>query len=413
VKKAEKKNGTNGHAWRSRVVGFTEKPANQFTANAFNFRRHPVPQREAFRGLVSELGFAGAVLENKRTGNLIDGHLRIEEALSVDETMLIPCVQVDLSEAEEKLLLASYDPLSAMAEADKETLDLLLRDVSTGDAAVQEMLSKLAESEGLYFGEEGKAEDEEAVAELVDRAAELQKKWKVKKGNLFGLGAHRLFCGDSTKAEHVARLMGGKRADAVLTDPIYGIGQEGVTIDEPEGFTETIRGAVSCLPLDDGVVVAFQSTRTFPTWLDAVRVEGHKFERMLWMYKAAQCTFPWRGWILKSESILVSTKGKPRWRDVKPYSHDCYYLPEVSGELDESIGWHGSVKPLKVVKDLLQRIAPEGAAVFDGFSGSGTTMVAAEELGLVAYCSDIDPANVAINLERLSLLGLEVKKLDG
>jgi hypothetical protein len=116
VKKAAKK----GVEWRSRVVGFVEKPANQFTANALNFRRHPNAQRDVFRGLISEIGFAGAVLENVRTGNLIDGHLRIEEALSVDENQLIPCVQVDLSESEEKLLLASYDPLSAMATVDRE-----------------------------------------------------------------------------------------------------------------------------------------------------------------------------------------------------------------------------------------------------------------------------------------------------
>lgn len=135
--------------WQNRVIGFTQKPANQFTANALNFRRHPNNQRDAFRGLVSEIGFAGAVLENVTTGNLIDGHLRIEEALSVDENQLIPCVQVELSEAEEKLLLATYDPLGAMATVDKEVLDSLLREVSTGDAAVQEMLSKLAEDNGL------------------------------------------------------------------------------------------------------------------------------------------------------------------------------------------------------------------------------------------------------------------------
>lgn len=137
--------------WKNRVVGFIEKPANQFTANALNFRRHPNTQRDAFRGLVSELGFAGAVLENVRTGNLIDGHLRIEEALSIDENMPIPCVQVDLSEDEEKLLLASFDPISAMATVDKEVLDSLLREVSTGDSSVQSMLSKLAEDNGLYL----------------------------------------------------------------------------------------------------------------------------------------------------------------------------------------------------------------------------------------------------------------------
>jgi hypothetical protein len=140
--------------WRDRVVGFERRPAKDFQANALNFRRHPNNQRDAFRGLVSEIGFAGAVLENVRTGNLIDGHLRIEEALSVDENQLIPTVQVDLSEAEEKLLLASYDPISAMATVDKDVLDSLLRDVSSGDAAVQKMLAKLAEDNGLYVNTE-------------------------------------------------------------------------------------------------------------------------------------------------------------------------------------------------------------------------------------------------------------------
>lgn len=136
-------------AWRNRVVGFVEKPANQFTANALNFRRHPGAQRDAFRGLLAEIGFAGAVLENVRTGNLIDGHLRIEEALSVDESQLIPCVQVDLSEAEERLLLATYDPLGAMATADKDVLDSLLGQVAADDEHVRKMLASLAEENGL------------------------------------------------------------------------------------------------------------------------------------------------------------------------------------------------------------------------------------------------------------------------
>ena len=136
--------------WRNRVVGFVEKPANQFTANPLNFRRHPNTQRDVIRGVFAEIGFAGAVLENIRTGNLIDGHLRIEEALSANDETLIPCVQVDLSEAEEKLLLATYDPIGAMAAVDKEVLNAVLHEVSTGDEAVQQMLADLAKQNGLY-----------------------------------------------------------------------------------------------------------------------------------------------------------------------------------------------------------------------------------------------------------------------
>lgn len=141
--------------WRSRVVGFIEKPANQFTANALNFRRHPNNQRDAFRGLVSELGFAGAVLENVTTGNLIDGHLRIEEALSVNENMLIPCVQVEMSEAEEKLLLASYDPINALATRDDEALSFLLSETDPTDLALQGFVEGLTAEVELAAGSQG------------------------------------------------------------------------------------------------------------------------------------------------------------------------------------------------------------------------------------------------------------------
>lgn len=135
--------------WKNRIVRHGEQPANQFTANALNFRRHPNQQREALRGSLSELGWIQSVVVNKTTGNVIDGHARIEEALSIDEESLVPFVEVEISEAEEKLALATFDPISAMATTDKEVLDILLHEVSTGDAALQQLMSDLAAKEGL------------------------------------------------------------------------------------------------------------------------------------------------------------------------------------------------------------------------------------------------------------------------
>lgn len=135
--------------WKNRIVRHGEQPANQFTANALNFRRHPNQQREALRGSLSELGWIQSVVVNKTTGNVIDGHARIEEALSIDEESLVPFVEVEISEDEEKLALATFDPISAMATTDKEVLDILLHEVSTGDAALQQLMSDLAAKEGL------------------------------------------------------------------------------------------------------------------------------------------------------------------------------------------------------------------------------------------------------------------------
>ena len=136
-------------------------------------------------------------------------------------------------------------------------------------------------------------------------------------------GKHRLLVGDCTDAANVARLMGGERAGAMASDSPYGIEQEGIINDDPDGLRALFDGALAALPIDRGVIVNFQSTRLFPVWLDAIRAAGQKFERMLWMYKAAQNTYPWRGWLLTSEAILVSTKGTAEWNDHHPYAHDC------------------------------------------------------------------------------------------
>ena len=176
--------------------------------------------------------------------------------------------------------------------------------------------------------------------------------------------------------------MNGEKAVSVLTDPPYGQNQPGVPNDEPEKLNSILKGVISTLPVKNAIVVAFASPRTFVTWLDEIRASGHKFERMLWLYKAAQMAHPWRGWILTSESIIISTVGNPMWREEKPYAHDCYYKSEVSAKTSgySGDGWHGSIKPLDVVSDIMKRICGENQVVYEPFSGSGTTIMAAEQL---------------------------------
>lgn len=134
--------------WRSRIVAHGEEAPDQLLANPLNFRVHPKAQQDALAGVLSEVGWVQDVIVNQRTGHVIDGHLRVSLAISKDEPM-VPVVYVDLDEHEERLILATIDPLSAMAATDSVKLDELLREVSTGDAAVQAMLSELAESAGI------------------------------------------------------------------------------------------------------------------------------------------------------------------------------------------------------------------------------------------------------------------------
>ena len=123
------------------------QPASQFVANPDNWRTHPQAQRDAMRGALNEVGWVQRVIVNKRTGYLVDGHERVWQALQNDDAE-VPFVEVDLDEREEAYVLATLDPIGAMASADAAKLDELLREVQSGEAGVQAMLAELAEKAG-------------------------------------------------------------------------------------------------------------------------------------------------------------------------------------------------------------------------------------------------------------------------
>ncbi len=128
--------------WRNRIVGHGEEAPDQLLANPGNWRIHPKAQQDALAGVLDEVGWVQDIIVNRQTGHVVDGHLRVSLAISRREST-VPVVYVDLDPAEEALVLATIDPLSAMAAADKEQLDSLLREVQTSDEAVNGLLNDL------------------------------------------------------------------------------------------------------------------------------------------------------------------------------------------------------------------------------------------------------------------------------
>lgn len=137
---------------KNRIIGLEYMPANELIANPLNARTHPARQREALRGSLSSLGYYDAVILNKHTGYLIDGHARVEEQLTLDETAKMPVLLVDLDEQEEAQALASHDWISSLAEYDKAILTDLMSNINTDDNRVAEMLSEM--SKELSIAEE-------------------------------------------------------------------------------------------------------------------------------------------------------------------------------------------------------------------------------------------------------------------
>lgn len=134
--------------WQNRIVEYTEEAPDQLLANPKNWRTHLGTQADALRGVMREVGIVQNVIANKRSGFLIDGHLRVMEALKAGQPS-IPVTWVDLSDEEESLILLTLDPLGAMAGTDAAKVDELLREVSTGEAAVQALLDGLAVDMGI------------------------------------------------------------------------------------------------------------------------------------------------------------------------------------------------------------------------------------------------------------------------
>lgn len=110
----------------NRIVGHGEEAPDQLAANPRNWRIHPRQQEQVLAGVLEEVGWVAEIVVNQRTGFVIDGHLRVAHAISQREP-LVPVTYVDLSEDEEAVILATFDPLSALAATDNDKLDELTR----------------------------------------------------------------------------------------------------------------------------------------------------------------------------------------------------------------------------------------------------------------------------------------------
>jgi hypothetical protein len=129
-------------AWRNRITRHADVPPAELVAHPLNARRHPKHQADALSGVLSQVGLVQSVIVNERTGRMLDGHLRAELAVARNEPS-VPVAYVDLDEQEERLVLATFDPLGSLVETNAESLATLLDGVTTEDAALASMLAAL------------------------------------------------------------------------------------------------------------------------------------------------------------------------------------------------------------------------------------------------------------------------------
>lgn len=358
---------------RDRIKELRRVRAGDLIPNPRNWRTHPEAQQDAMRGILAEVGWADAVLarETEAGLQLIDGHLRAEVA--PDEE--VPVLVIDVDEAEADLILATHDPLAAMAEIDPAILDELLQDVNTSSEALQEMLAELAEAEGMYETPDEVIEDEipEPPADPI-----------TKPGDLWILGDHRLLCGDSTKAEDIERVMGGDACDAVVTDPPYGIG-EAAGKNKSRGHIAKARDYGNAAWDDKPIAGLVELLSQFPQQV----VFGGNY----YPFPPTTCWLIWdkengANDFADCEMAWTNLRGAVRLK-----RHLWNGMIRKGGESRE----HPTQKPVGVIA---WAVGFTEGNIYDPFLGSGTTLIAAEQLNRKCYGLEISPAYCDVIINR-------------
>jgi hypothetical protein len=118
--------------WQNRITRYGEEAPGKLVVNDKNWRTHPKAQQDALEGALRKVGIVQNVVVNERSGRMIDGHLRVELAIESGQPS-VPVTYVSLSDDEEKLILATLDPVTGLAGTDQRLLDSLITDVRLSD----------------------------------------------------------------------------------------------------------------------------------------------------------------------------------------------------------------------------------------------------------------------------------------
>ena len=417
-----KKSATN--VWQSRIVGHGAEDPRRILANPANWRTHPESQKLAMAGVLDTVGWVQDVVLNQTTGHLVDGHLRVEIAIDREEAT-VPVVYVALTLEEEKLILATFDRITAMAGIDHEKLEELIGQVVENFPDFEVTLAGIADAlaEDAGAGNSGPKKGLTAP----DEVPQVSDVVISRREDVWLLGPHRVSCGDATIAEDVNRLMGGGMAAMMFTDPPYNVNYDAETrasYFSPErrakklgtikgdrktpadfrSFLDAVYGnANAVLQAGRGIYVCHADT------------EGHHFRNafIAQPWKLQSCLI-WRKTVLvfgradyhwMHEPILYGWKegashvwtGDRKQTTIWDFSTDHY----MKGQSDTGGKYvHPTQKPVGLIERALENSSSPGEVVLDLFGGSGSTLIACDRLGRVGRVLELDPKYVDVIVRR-------------
>ena len=369
---------------------------------ARNSRTHSPAQVKQIAASIREFGFMNPVLIDA-TNTIIAGHCRVMAAEHL-QLQSVPCVRHEhLTEAQRRAYVIADNKLAMNADWDEEMLKVELDDLHMEGVDVGMLGFDPDElSKAMKLDDKEVVEDEipEPPAEAI-----------TKQGDLWLLGEHRLVCGDSTKAEDVHKLFDGAKADLMLTDPPYNVDYTGKTKDALKVANDSMKDADFRQFLFDCFALAFGSMKSGASYyVFHADSEGYNFRGAV-----KDCGQTVRQCLIWVKNSLVMGRQDYQWQH-----EPCLY-----GWKDgASHGWysdrkqttllrfdrptqssdHPTMKPVQMFAYLLgNSTAPQGLA-YDPFLGSGTTLIAAEQLGRKCYGMELSPQYCDVIVKRWETL---------
>ena len=398
---------------KQRQLTVTYKRVDELIPYVNNARTHSDEQVTKIASSIKEFGFNNPILTDGENG-VIAGHGRLLAAKKLGlET--VPTIELSgLTEAQKKAYILADNKLALDAGWDEELLKIELEDLKLEGVDLDGIGFSEDELDNLLVSEEPSDESEPEVPEAKPDPVS-------KKGDVWILGVHRLMCGDSTSATDVSKLLGGGKVKLYLTDPPYNVAYEGKTKDaltiendsmDDESFRQFLVDAFSMADtvLDPGgVFYIWHADSEGYNFRGACRDVGWKVrECLIWNKNTlvlGRQDYQW-----KHEPCLYG------WKDGAGHAwySDRSQTTVIDCDKPQRNGEHPTMKPVELFRYLMENSTKKGDSVFDSFGGSGTTLVAAEQTGRVAYLMELDPVYVDVIIKRWQdMTGQEAVRDDG
>jgi DNA modification methylase len=395
------------------------RPASALKPDPRNARTHSKRQVEQLVRSIREFGFTNPVLVDE-AGMLIAGHgrLRAAKELSLSD---VPTITLrGLTEAQKKALRLADNKIALNAGWDLEILRLELDEIGTLDVDFDLSLTGFSSGEIDVALKPANDPDDEIIPAVPEVP-------RSKPGDIWVLGRHRIGCGDGRDLDFLRRVIGhGTAIDAAFLDPPYNVKINGhanaagrhrefamasgeMSEREFRKFLSETLGAAAQVSRDGAVHFVCMDWRHLDDVSAAVRNVYHDLLNIcVWNKSNAGMGSLYRS---KHEFVLIYKVGTaPHFNAVELGKHgrnrtnvwDYASVNSMAGSRREDLALHPTVKPVALVADALQDVTRRGELVFDMFSGSGTTLMAAERTGRQFRGCDIDPAYVDVAIERWS-----------